>query len=97
MRAIHLTDLNLAVRTLLAVPMRDQVALMKRLLVMARTADKFRKRIGRVHLVFGNGSLGAACQRFPKVPMPDRCDHTYLDCLQIVVTELRNHATNEIL
>lgn len=88
MRAIHLSDLNLAARTLLAVPDQARVGTMQCLVNAARVADKFRKRTGRAHIVYGNGSLGSACQHREKVKMPDRCDVEYLECLGIAIEQI---------
>ncbi len=88
MRSVHLSDLNLAARTLMVAPDAQRVGMMETLLVRAQTADKYRKKTGRAHARYGNGSLGAACQDWPKAPMPDRCDPNYLMCLHAVVQAL---------
>jgi len=49
MRAVHLSDLNVAVRTLMAVRANERAFKFERLLDQAQTADKYRKRTGRAH------------------------------------------------
>lgn len=88
MRAVHLSDLNLAARTLLAVPDQARVGTMQCLVNAARVADKYRKRTGRAHIVYGDGTLGSACQHREKVNMPDRCDKKYLDCMRIAIEQI---------
>lgn len=95
MRAIHLSDLNLATRTLLAVPARARAATMQDLVGAAQVADKFRKQTGRAHSVYGNGTLGAACQHRKKAKMPDRCDETYLECMGIVIGHIIGKGVDE--
>ena len=88
MRAVHLSDLNVAVRTLMAVRANERAFEFERLLDQAQTADKYRKRTGRAHFSYGNGTLGAACQAHAKRPMPDRCDPEYLSCMETVIRGL---------
>lgn len=85
MRAVHLSDLNLGARTLLCAREKDRPWIMKTLLEQAHTADKYRKRTGKAHPQFGNGTLSAACGGFARAPMPDRCDPHYLRCLADVI------------
>lgn len=88
MRAVHLSDLNLAARTLMLVRAQDRSARIAQILDQAHTADKFRKRIGRAHFPYGNGTLAAACQPYPKHTMPNHCDQNYLASMDAVVRGL---------
>ena len=56
MRAVHLSGLNLAARTLMIVRAEDRSRWIAQILDQAHAADKFRKRIGRAHLPYGNGT-----------------------------------------
>ncbi len=85
MRALHLSDLNLGARTLLRARETDRAQFIKTLLEQAHTADKYRKRTGRAHPEFGNGTLSDACGAHARLPMPDRCDPQYLRCLSDVI------------
>ena len=93
MRAVHLSDLNMAARTLLAVPQRGRRKLVQSLIHNAHVADKYRKKTGRAHPQYGDGSLCAVCQPMTKVAMPDRCDPRYLDSLGIVIEGLLARVT----
>lgn len=75
----------------------DRLKLMISLVENAHIADKYRKYTGLAHPQFGNGTLGAACQNYPKAPMPDRCQPQYLDCLKVVVEGLLTHKTDDDL
>lgn len=88
MRAIHLSDLNLAARTLMLARSHDRLKTLFSLIENAYIADQYRKHTGLAHPQFGNGSLGAACQGYVKAQMPDRCHPQYLDCLRIVIEGL---------
>lgn len=95
MRAVHLTDLNIAARTLLALAPDQRAGAIARLLICAHIADKYRKKTGRAHALYGNGTLGAACQSHPKRRMPDRCDPAYLECFRIVIHALLDRTKHE--
>ena len=88
MRAVHLSDLNLAARTLLAVPVMQRRDTIRDIFKAAHIADKYRKRTGRPHTWFGNGTISGACQRRAKAHSPDRCDPDYLACMGIVIRAL---------
>ena len=94
MRPVHLTDLNIATRTLMAVPCAQQAGLMRRIHQNAQTADIYRRSTGRRHGKFGSGALGDACAGYAMHPPVDSCDHAYLHSLHIVVTELLMQAND---
>lgn len=94
MRALHLSDLNIAVRTLLAVPAQERAATIQELLSTAHMADKYRKHTGRAHAKYGNGTLSAACQHRSKARCPNRCDPNYLECMEIVIKSLISRDTH---
>ena len=93
MRAVHLSDLNMAARALLAAPERRRRNLVRLLIQNACLADTYRKKTGKVHPQYGDGSLCAACQPMTKAAMPDRCDPDYLECLGIVIEGLLGRVT----
>lgn len=66
MRPIGLGDLTAAAGALAAVPHGRRAALMAILLAEAETADRFRRRHGRPHPAFGNGTLMAAALARPQ-------------------------------
>lgn len=95
MRAVYLSDLNIAARTLLAIPKAKRAATIADLLCSAHLADKYRKRTGQNHKIYGNGTLSDACQTMPAERMPDRCDPNYLDCMGIVIQALLYRRAHE--
>ena len=59
MRPVGLSDLDLAARILLSVPLDKQLSFVAQLLDDAHTSDLWRKRHGSVHPSGGTGSLYA--------------------------------------
>tara|TARA_R110002096_G_scaffold144906_1_gene302240 strand:+ start:79 stop:378 length:300 start_codon:yes stop_codon:yes gene_type:complete len=96
MRAVHLSDLNMATRTLLAVPDKGRRKLVQLLIQNAHLADKYRKKTGRTHPQYGDGSLCAVCLPMARAAMPDRCDPRYLACLGIVIEGLLESVTMKV-
>ena len=96
MRAVHLSDLNMAARTLLAVPDTGRRNLAHLLIKNAHLADKYRKKTGRAHPRYGDGSLCAVCLPLARTAMPDRCDPRYLECLGIVIEGLLDSVTMKV-
>ncbi|MFT5630208.1 MAG: hypothetical protein ACI9HB_001377 [Gammaproteobacteria bacterium] len=88
MRRAHLTDLNIATRVLLAAPAEDHQDIAQKLIRNAHTADKYRKKTGRAHPIWGAGSLADACMGHIKAPLLKGCDAGYLACLSTVVAGL---------
>lgn len=75
MRAVCSDDLSVAVRALLAVAAQTRPWLARRMVQEAHWADKYRKRFGRRHLLWGDGSLRRAAARrvlAPERPLSDR-------------------------
>ena len=89
MRRAHLTDLNIATRVLMAVPMENYQNLAEKLTQNADAADKYRKKTGRAHPIWGVGSLVDACIGQIQAPPQTGCDANYLACLSTVMAVLR--------
>lgn len=89
MRPVLVNDLHMAARALMAVPPADRTTAIKNIVVHAQAADLYRKRLGRSHRLWGNGTLSSACQGHACVRMPSRCDRDFLDCLAVVIQALR--------
>ncbi len=70
MRPVLPGDLDRAVGALLAVPNAERAELAADLVRTARIADLYRKRLGRVHPTWGDGSLMAAAMARPRQPLP---------------------------
>lgn len=88
MRAVLHTDLVAAARALLAVPPQARVALCRQLLGKADWADRFVRRLGRVHPEWGNGTLADAARRAGLAAEPSFSDRSYRDCLLIVLDQM---------
>jgi hypothetical protein len=58
------------------------------ILMAVDLADRFRKRTGRMHPRYGDGSLGDAAWRTGLAIRPPRCDAEYCACLSIVLEKL---------
>ncbi len=80
MRPVLPGDLVAAGRALLAAPPGERAGLARRLLRDADAADRFRKRLGRAHPEWGNGTLMAAALARPVAPEPRLDAPDYLRC-----------------
>ena len=90
MRQIGLSDLNHAARAVQQVEKTDQAAFCARLLWRAHVADKYVKRLKRLHPDWGDGSLRAAamCSCGPPVGRPN--GPQWRAALQVVLAALDN-------
>lgn len=70
MRPILPGCLDRAVAALLAARPGARPALAARIVAEARAADAWRRRMGRAHPLWGDGSLMAAALRHPSRPLP---------------------------
>lgn len=91
MRHVAPTDLSTAARALMALPEAARSAEAKRMMAEAEAADSYRKRMGRSHPVWGNGTLeGAARSR--RLAAPRSLSETdYLSCLAAVLDAILFH------
>lgn len=81
MQTIGLGDLAAAARALMAVHETRRAPLLRRLMDEADLADRFRRRQGRAHPVYGNGTLMSAALARPQAKPPANDDVEYLACL----------------
>lgn len=88
MRPVMHGDVVVAARVLYALPEAARPDAMARMLDEAGAGDRYRKRFGRAHLLFGNGSLMSAAARFAKAAEPGLGDAAYLNCLYHVINAL---------
>lgn len=88
MRPVLHGDVVAVARVLLWAPEVGRHALMRQLLEQASVADLFRKRLGRGHPVWGNGSLMAAAMSRPMMREPFLDDPDYCRCLVVVFEAL---------
>lgn len=83
MRQLCHGDLTSAARALLAEA--DRARAVQRMLDHAHAADRFRKKTGRCHPCWGNGTLAAAAQSGILPSEPYLSDPDYLACLGEVI------------
>ncbi|RUS60440.1 hypothetical protein EGN72_09515 [Pseudorhodobacter sp. E13] len=88
MRSILMGDIIAAARALLECPVQERRARAATMIYHARIADKVRKRTGRPHMVWGNGSLMAAARPKPTRPEPFAGDPEYLAAIKLVAEAL---------
>lgn len=88
MRPVLHGDVVAAACALLARPDAERPVLMQRMLSEAAIADLYRKRLGRPHPIWGNGSLMAAARRRVRAAEPFLDDRDYCACLAMVFEAL---------
>ncbi len=94
MRPILHGDVSAAARALLAAPAAIRARLCDRLIAEAEMADLHVAETGRLHPVFGNGSLMAAARGRKLADEPRFDDIQYCQCFELVLQALiRFHIT----
>lgn len=88
MRTILSQDIGAAARALMPVPPEKRRAMIRQLLQEADEADQYRRRSGRAHPSFGDGTLIAAALAHPVAPEPPCEDADFQACLVLVLTAL---------
>lgn len=89
MRPVHIADLDMVTRALLALPCHDRRAAAARIVARADVADRYRKRTGQAHPTFGSGTLASAIPRKVDAAQPARCDAIYFDALAAIIAALQ--------
>lgn len=85
MRPLMHGDLVAAGRALLSVPPACRQAHIRTLIIRSRAADRYRKRYGKSHRDWGEGSL-MSCARYCTQPIePPLCDPNYAQPLRCVL------------
>jgi hypothetical protein len=88
MRALAPSDLSTAARALMRFPEVARATACKRMLEQADAADRYRKRFGAAHSLWGNGTLEAIARLHPLAAPAALRDHEYLACLSVVIEAL---------
>jgi hypothetical protein len=88
MRQVLHGDVTAAARLLRAAPAAERAAAFARLVAEAELADRWRRRTGRAHPDYGDGTLMAAALAHRPGPEPFLTDAEYLDCLRVVIEGL---------
>ena len=81
-------DVVAAARRLYLLPEAGRADALQRLLDQASWAHVFRRATGRVHALWGDGSLMAAAMAAPLPPEPSLADADYCGCLAMVFDRL---------
>ena len=89
LRPVLPQDVSTLARALLAVPQSERARLCRRILKMAALARDHMHQTGRLHPVWGDGSLDAAARRHDLQPEPFWDDPDYLSCLILALRALR--------
>lgn len=79
MRPVHITDLDRVVRAVLPLSGIERSDRLRDIVASADAADRYRKRTGRPHAFYGNGSLGGAVSE--AVCLINYCNADYRACL----------------
>ncbi|WP_457646696.1 DUF7742 family protein [Profundibacter sp.] len=88
MRPVLHGDVVAAALVLLRVPVPARRNAMRDMLEQAAAADLYRKRLGKGHPAWGNGSLMAVAMRQGRASEPFLDDPDYCRCLITVFSEL---------
>lgn len=81
-------DVVAVARALMPMDMVQRAGFVRRLINGAELAHDFRRNIGQLHPVWGDGSLEVAANHFVQVPEPYLDDSQYCHCMMIVFEEL---------
>jgi len=81
MRPVLHGDIVAAARVLFLLPAAERPAALEDLFRRAAWADDYRRRTGRMHPVWGDGSLMSVALRRDTPPEPPLSDSGYCDCL----------------
>lgn len=85
MRPVLHGDVSSAARALLRVPEAQRRGLCQRMIKEAETADDHVRRFGKLHPLFGNGSLMSAARKRLLAAEPGFDDLAYCACFELVL------------
>ncbi|MEM8576242.1 MAG: hypothetical protein AAGF60_00170 [Pseudomonadota bacterium] len=91
MRPLAHIDLTDAARALLAQPAPHRPDLCARMIREADWADRYRRRLGRLHDLWGDGTLSAAARQRQRAPERRLSDRDYCTCLEMVLHAVLTH------
>ncbi len=90
MRALLPGDLDCAVAVVMAQPPEARAGVAAQMLAQADLADRYRKRLGRAHPIYGTGSLMSAALGWPEGPRSRVYDASYCAALIVVLTAVQD-------
>lgn len=88
MRPVLHGDVIAAAQAVLCLPEAARAGALRVMMSRAAAADAYRKRLGRAHPLWGNGSLMALARRGPLPPAPALSDNEFCRCLALVFDTL---------
>ena len=88
MRPILHGDVVALSRLLLGARAPQRAVLCNRVITEADAADRYFKKFGRSHSLWGNGSVLSAARKRPLPPEPDLADAEYCACMEQVFRAL---------
>jgi hypothetical protein len=88
MRPVLQGDVSAAAQAVLRLPEAARAGTLRLMMSRAAAADAYRKRFGRAHPLWGNGSLMALARRGPLPPAPSLSDNEFCRCLALVFETL---------
>lgn len=88
MRPVMHGDLTALARHLMALPAPERPTTCAQFIAQADAADRYRKRFGRAHPLWGNGTLMARARRAVLPAEPALGNPDYARCLILVLTAL---------
>lgn len=88
MRPVLHGDVSNAARALLRVPPGLRKGLCARMITEAEAADAYARGSGRVHPLWGNGSLMSAARKRMLADEPTFDDGDYCECFELVLRRL---------
>jgi hypothetical protein len=89
MRPLMPGDVDCAVAVVMRQPPESRAVVAERLLFEADVADRYRKRLGRAHPVYGTGSVMSAALMWPDGPRCRVYDASYCAALIVVLTAVQ--------
>ncbi|MCF6234364.1 MAG: hypothetical protein L3J36_14870 [Rhodobacteraceae bacterium] len=94
MRPVLHGDISNAARALLYVPVGLRASLCERMILESEAADEYVARVGRLHPLWGNGSLMSAARKRMLADEPTFDDADYCACFEMVLRRLAQWRAN---
>jgi len=88
MRPVLHGDISAAARALLGAPPKDRNRLCEKMIAEAELADRYVGQTGKLHPLFGNGSLMTAARNRRLADEPNFDDIQYCQCFELVLRHL---------
>ena len=96
MRPVMHGDISNAARALLYVPEGLRAGLCQRMISETEAADSYVQRVGRLHPLWGNGSLMSAARKRMLADEPTFDNVEYCACFEMVLKQLADWRANRM-